>query len=165
MKKGLFLLSAILLLPLAATAQNNDIDALFNRYSSIDGATYLNLSGPLIDFFLSRSGENKLTEMASTISEIRVLTFKRDADPDFYRTVTSGLALSLYTELVHIRDAGEQFLLLADMDEESISELLMVVGGDENVLIRVKGSLSLSSVDGLSGSSSMNLLQDFGFRR
>jgi hypothetical protein len=165
MKKGLLIFIAALMLPMAATAQSNNIDEIFNRYSSVDGATYVNLSGTMIEFFINRSGENKLTELANRISDIRILTFSNAHDSRFFQTVTGELQQSAYTELMHIRDGGEQFLFLAEMDDDHVSELLISAGGPENVLIRIRGNMSLDNVNGLSGSSSMNLLNGFGIRR
>jgi hypothetical protein len=165
MKKGFLILLTALLLTFAVSAQNNEIDALFNRYSSVDGATHINLSGALIDLFLKSSDDKKMTDAARKITHIQVLTFGSEHQTDFFQSVTGSLSNSKYTELMRIHDAGDHFVVLADMDDNSVSELILVGGGKENVLIRLRGTISLDDVNDFSGSSSMNILGRFGLGR
>jgi hypothetical protein len=165
MKKGFLIIIAVLLLTFAVSAQNNDIDALFNRFSSVEGATHMNLSGGLIDLFFKNTDDKNMTDAAKKISRVQVLTFSGEHHTDFFQTVTGSLSNSTYTELMRINDAGEHFVVLADMDEKTVSELILVGGGNENVLIRIRGTLSLDEVNDLSGSTSMNIPGRVGFDR
>ena len=165
MKKGFLIIINVLLLAFAVSAQNNEIDALFNRFSSVEGATHLNISGGLIDLFFKNTDDKNVKDAAKKISHVRVLTFSGEHHTDFFQSVTGSLSSSTYTELMRINDAGEHFAVLADMDEKTVSELILVVGGNENVLIRIRGNLSLDEVNDLSGSTSMNLPGIFGSGR
>ncbi|MFU8861867.1 MAG: DUF4252 domain-containing protein [Cyclonatronaceae bacterium] len=162
MKKGFLIIINVLLLTVAGSAQNYEIDALFNRFSSVEGATHLNLSGGLIDLFFKNSDDKNMTDAAKKISHVQLLTFSGEHHTDFFQSVTGSLSKSTYTELMRINDAGDHFVVLADMDESSVSELILVGGGNENVLIRIRGSLSLDELNDLSGSTSMNLPGIFG---
>lgn len=162
MKKGFLIIINVLLLTFSVSAQNNEIDELFNRFSSVEGATHLNLSGGLIDMFFKNSDDKHVTDAAKKISHVQVLTFSGEHQTDFFQSVTGSLSNSAYTELMRINDAGDHFVVLADMDENFVSELILVGGGNENVLIRIRGNLSLDELNDLSGSTSMNLPVRFG---
>jgi hypothetical protein len=92
MKKGFLIIINVLLLTFAVSAQNNEIDALFNRFSSVEGATHLNLSGGLIDLFFKNSDDKNVTDAAKKISHIRVLTFSGEHQTDFFQSVTGSLS-------------------------------------------------------------------------
>lgn len=162
MKKGILYFLIVLLLPLAASAQNHDMDAFFNRFSSVEGATHLELSSELINLFLKRADDKNLTDAAKNISHIELLTFNSEHYADFFQTVTGSLSKTNFTELMRIRDAGEHFVVMADIDGKFVSELILVAGGNENVLIRIRGNISLDDINDFSGSTSMNLLDGFG---
>jgi hypothetical protein len=165
MKKGFLIFTTVLLITFAVSAQNNEIDALFNRFSSVEGATHIHLSGGLIDLFFKNSDDKNMTDAAKKISHVQVLTFSGEHHTDFFQAVTGSISKTKYTELMRINDAGEHFVVLADMDDKSVSELILVAGGDENVLIRIRGTISLDEVNNFSGSTSMNILGRFGFDR
>ncbi|MFN2372496.1 MAG: DUF4252 domain-containing protein [Cyclonatronaceae bacterium] len=165
MKKGFLIFISVLLLTFAVSAQNNEIDALFNRFSSVEGATHINLSGAMLDMFLKNPDDKNMTDAVKKISHVQVLTFSGEHHTDFFQSVTGSISKTKYTELMRINDAGEHFVVLADMDEKSVSELILVGGGNENVLIRIRGTLSLEEVNDLSGSTSMNFPGRFSFDR
>jgi hypothetical protein len=163
MKKGLLFFFTALLLTLTASAQNNELDKVFDRYSSVEGATHMNLSGDLIDMILKSSNDKNMTDAEKKITHLQLLTFSGSHDTDFFQSVTRSLTSNKYTELMRIHDAGEHFVLLADMDEKFISELILVAGGDENVLIHIRGKMSMDDIEDFSGGSSSNFLGSFGF--
>ncbi|TVQ14784.1 MAG: DUF4252 domain-containing protein [Balneolaceae bacterium] len=165
MKKGFLLLLTALLFTFSVSAQNNEIDELFKRFSSIEGATHMNLSGALIDMFFRSSDDKNVSDAAKKISHIQLLTFSGEHQTDFFQSVTGSLSKTRYSELMRIHDSGNQFVVLADMDEKTVSELILVGGGNENVLIRIRGNMSLDDVNDISGSTSMNVTGRFGFDR
>ncbi len=168
MKKGILFLFAAVLLPAMVFAQGNKSDAVFDRFSSIDGVTNLNISGGMLDIITSRSDDPTLKEMRSKVSGIRLISSRGNAVPDFFNSVLSEIPESDFHELVRVREGENDVLLLANMTDDRISELLVLVGGSESVLVSIRGDMTMDDISEMSGGAgSMNLdfLGGFGFGR
>jgi len=150
--KKLLLIIAVLL-PLAVLAQKTAVDKLFEKYANQKGFTTVNISGKLLGFASQiETGDKATTDMLSGLKGIRVLTVEDDElnkKLDFYSELEqSGFFKNNDFEvLMEVTEADEVVRFLAkDAGNGKISDLLLVVGGDENTLISISGIIDPQSI-------------------
>ncbi len=151
MKKLVLILAVVL--PLAVLAQKTPVDKLFEKYANQKGFTTVNISGKLLGFASQLDNGDKATgDMLSSLSGIRVLTVEDDElnkKLDFYKELEqSGFFKNNDFEvLMEVTDENEVVRFLAkDAGNGKISDLLLVVGGDENTLISISGIIDPQSI-------------------
>jgi hypothetical protein len=150
--KKLVLIIAVLL-PLAVLAQKTPVDKLFEKYANQKGFTTVNISGKLLGFASQlETGDKATTDMLSSLSGIRVLTVE-DAELnktlDFYAELEKDgfFKNNGYEVLMEVTEPDEVVRFLAkDAGNGKISDLLLVVGGDENTLISISGIIDPESI-------------------
>jgi hypothetical protein len=129
------------------------VDSIFSEYSGKDGYVTVNVSGGLLKFaaMLDRHDED-LNAMASCITRIRILAQDEDngTDPGFYTRIMDQLDRSVYEEMMDITSSGTKAKILVKADGDTFSEFLMVVGGDDNALIQIKGKMTTEDIQRLS---------------
>lgn len=129
------------------------IDSIFSEYSGREGYVTVNVSGGLLKFavMLDRQDED-LNNLASCITRIRILALEdsNGNDPGFYTRVMDQLDRSVYEELMDISSSGTRAKVLVKADGDTFSEFLMVVGGDDNALIHIKGKMTTEDIKRLS---------------
>jgi hypothetical protein len=151
MKKLVLILAVVL--PLAVLAQKTPVDKLFEKYANQKGFTTVNISGKLLGFASQLDSGDKATgDMLSGLKGIRVLTVEDDElnkKLDFYTELEqSGFFKNNDFEvLMEVTEANEVVRFLAkDAGNGKISDLLLVVGGDENTLISISGIIDPQSI-------------------
>ena len=151
MKKLVFILAVVL--PLAVLAQKTPVDKLFEKYANQKGFTTVNISGKLLGFASQiETGDQATTDMLSGLKGIRVLTVEDDElnkKLDFYSELEqSGFFKNNDFEvLMEVTESNEVVRFLAkDAGNGKISDLLLVVGGDENTLISISGIIDPQSI-------------------
>jgi hypothetical protein len=129
------------------------VDSIFNDYSGRKGYVTVNVSGGLLKFaaMLDREDED-LNTLAACITRIRILALEDDngTDPGFYNRVMDQLDRSVYEEMMDITSSGTRAKVLVKADGDTFSEFLMVVGGDDNALIQIKGKMTTEDIQKLS---------------
>ncbi len=151
MKKLILILAIVL--PLAVLAQKTPVDKLFEKYANQKGFTTVNISGKLLGFASQlETGDKATTDMLSGLKGIRVLTVEDDElnkKLDFYSELEqSGFFKNNNFEvLMEVTESDEVVRFLAkDAGNGKISDLLLVVGGDENTLISISGIIDPQSI-------------------
>jgi hypothetical protein len=150
--KRLILILAVLL-PMAVLAQKTPVDKLFEKYANQKGFTTVNISGKLLGFASQlETGDKATTDMLSGLKGIRVLSVEDselNKKLDFYTELEqSGFFKNNDFEvLMEVTEANEVVRFLAkDAGNGKISDLLLVVGGDENTLISISGIIDPQSI-------------------
>ncbi len=82
------------------------------------------------------------------VSSIRIVAQNEGAGPNdsFYDEIVKGLDQDDYEELIKVQEYNNHVLVLAKDDGEYIYELLVIVGGEDNAFIQIKGKLSFGEV-------------------
>lgn len=151
MKKLILILA--LVLPLAVLAQKSPVDKLFDKYANQKGFTTVNISGKLLGFAAQlETGDEETSKMLSGLSGIRVLSVE---DPelnkklDFYKELESEgfFKNNDFEVLMEVTEANEVVRFLAkDAGNGKISDLLLIVGGNDNALISISGVIDPESI-------------------
>ncbi len=154
------LLLALLLYAAALPAQTNATDALFEKYSGKEGFSSVYISSRMLGLFTPK-GEGR--ELINRLTSIRILTAEDKGagkGTDLYTELSRNTDLSVYEELMVVKEAGQTTKFLILPKGERIAELLVISGGaDDNSLISIKGDFDLRSLPGLSESTGISGLE------
>lgn len=135
-------------LALTASSQKS-ADAIFDSLRDKDGYVTVNINGGLLKLAaLFEDDDKDLEMMASTVSQIRIIAQEdnREADPQFYQNILKQLDSSNYEEFMDIQSSGTRAKILVRLEGNVFTEFLMVVGGDDNALIQIKGKMTESDI-------------------
>jgi hypothetical protein len=163
MKK--LLVTLVLLIPLWVMAQDNSpIDKLFNKYANREGFTTVNISGKLLSF-ASKFDESKSKETAllEKLSGIRILSVEdKDLNKglNFYKELEADgfFKNNNYEVLMEVTEKDEIVRFYGRAGEKGkLSELLMVVGGNDNTLISIRGVIDPDDIGKITGSLNLDI--------
>lgn len=155
-----FLITLALLIPLLVMAQENSpIDKLFNKYANKEGFTTVNISGKLLSF-ASKLDESKSKEaaMLEKLSGIRILSVEnKDLNKglNFYKELEADgfFRNHKYEVLMEVTEKDEVVRFYGRSGEKGkLSELLMVIGGNDNTLISIRGVIDPDDIGKITGS-------------
>jgi len=151
MKKLILILAVVL--PMAVLAQKTPVDKLFDKYANQKGFTTVNISGKLLGFASQiDTGDESTSELLSGLSGIRILTVEDNElnkSVNFYDELNKEgfFKNNNYEVLMEVTEEDEVVRFLAkDAGNGKISDLLLVVGGDDNALINISGVIDPASI-------------------
>lgn len=162
MKKLLAVLAIVM--PMALLAQQTPVDKLFDKYANQDGFTTVNISGTLLGFAAQMGDEDDETsDMLSSVKGIRVLTVDDSAlnkKLDFYQELEDGglFKNKSFEVLMEVTEKDEVVRFIAkDMGNGNVSDFLLVVGGDDNVIISISGVIKTEDIGKVTKSLNVNV--------
>ena len=117
------------------------IDELFTRYGGREGFTTVTLNGSLLNFAAKSEGN----ELPAKLTEIRILSQENDSlkVENFYDKVMKDIDLTGYEEFMRVKESDQDLRMLVKAEGGRFKEFLMIGGGDDNVIIQIKGDMSL----------------------
>lgn len=160
MKKA-FALVLVLLITGTLYSQNSPVDKLFEKYSGHEGYTSIFISEYMFTLFSNMNEADKeFQEVVKGLSGIKILaTENPTAGIDFYKEIIKDLPTKDYKELMVIREKDQNLTFLIKDVKGKIVELLLIVGGDDNVLISIQGNdINLKNISNLSKSMNIEAL-------
>lgn len=164
MKKLLIIL--IFLIPLLGIAQdkNSPIDKLFSKYANKDGFTTVNISGKLLNFASNLDESNsKEAAMLEKITGIRILSVEDkelNKGLNFYKELEADgfFKNNNYESLMEVTEKNQIVRFYGRNGEKGkLSELLMVVGGNDNTLISIRGLIDPNDIAKITGSLNIDV--------
>jgi hypothetical protein len=96
------------------------------------------------------------------VERVRVIAQEDDTDlkgVNFMEEL-KGAEFDDYKELVVVKEASQEVLVLAKEEEGKIRELLVLVGGEENVLVSVEGKFTMDDLEALGELEGLEQLED-----
>jgi hypothetical protein len=145
MKKTV-LFSALILFLFTSCEYESGVSEAFTKYRFKEGVTTITVPGWAIRL-AARWGDldKNERELLQSIDKVKVLAIedsdlnaRRNLHKEFYTTIREYSELE---ELMVVRNDDEQVTIFGKADEECIHELLILVGGDDNAMVYVKGQL------------------------
>ncbi|WP_340114244.1 DUF4252 domain-containing protein [Maribellus mangrovi] len=146
MKKYAFLL-VVLIVVLTSCSYEPGVSEAYNKYRFKDGVVTVSVPGWLIHlaagFTELDETERELLESIDKVKVIAVdddeLNRRIDLHEEFYQQIHDRKE---YEELLVVRDEDESVTIFGIMDDESvIREMLILVGGDDNAMVYIKGEI------------------------
>lgn len=164
MKKSI-LLFIMLTLGISSSAQRNPIDVIFDKYSGTEGITTVFISSKMFSLIAGvELDDDELEEVVSKLKSIRILTVEDEElnnKLNFFLELEGNLDFSEYEELMVVKESDKDLKFLVKEKGNRIDELLMVGGGPgQNVLISIKGDLSLENISKISQTMGIKELQN-----
>lgn len=153
----------MMLVPFYGMAQKSPVDKLFEKYANRDGMTTVNISGTLLSLSAQSEGESAEADMISKLSGIRILTVEdKDLNKniDFFKEMEgdSFFKKNNYESLMEITEKNEVVRFYARKAANGkFSELLLIVGGDDNTLISIQGIIDPANIGKITGALDIDI--------
>ena len=148
------ILLPFLILPLLVNAQKSPIDKLFEKYSGKEGFTTVLVTEEMFEV-ISHMEEEKgdIAGKLGKIKRIRVIAqedeYASNKKVNFMDELR-GVDFDEYMELVVVKNSEQEVLVLAREEGGKLTELLVLVGGEENVLVSIEGKFTMEDLETLS---------------
>jgi hypothetical protein len=144
--KKITILAIALSLAIAASGQKS-IDDLFEKYGGKDGFVTVTINGNLLKLAASFDEEKEVNDnkLPSDISLIRILATdedNKDSGINFHDLVIKDLDVTNYEEFMRVKEKDQDVRMLVKTSGKIFSEFLLIVGGKDNALIQIKGSMT-----------------------
>ena len=162
--KKIFLSFTALCLTLLIQAQSGPVEEMFNKYSEKPGFSLVSISSKMLSMFANKDTEIKdADDIISRLKSIKILSVDDsllNKNLNFYSELSKKLDLSVYEELMVVKEGPDVTKFLIKQSGNTISELLVIIGGPGgNSLISIKGDLNLKNISDLSQSLDMQELK------
>lgn len=140
----LFLLATFFLL--SSCEYNPGVSEAFTKYRFKEGVTTITVPGWVIGLAANFGDiDSEERELLQSIDKVRVLVVEDEEmnrDINLHREFSTRInRKNDYEELLSIRDDNEDVTIFGKMDKDVITEMVILVGGDDNALIYVKGEI------------------------
>jgi hypothetical protein len=130
--------------------QKDALDDFFNSYSDKDGYTSITINGNLFGLLKKFDDDPDLADLDQKITSIRIVSKEGGSafnGPDFYSDLKGVIRRGGYEELMKVKNPDENLLFLVRTDRDVIKELLMVVSGDSETVIQIRGNFTQDDVE------------------
>ena len=156
MKRVLLIVLAIAF-PAFLMAQNSAVDNLFSKYKGMEGVTTVQISPELFQIVKAMEIEeiDEHDIPFDKIASVKILTIEDEEEYEginFYNEIKKDLDVSDFAEVLTVDDGGETVRMWMKAENSVVSEFLLIVGGDDNVLIYITGNFNMNDLEGLAES-------------
>jgi hypothetical protein len=162
--KKIFLSLIALCITILIHAQTGPVEDMFNKYSEKPGFTVVSISSKMFSMFANKDADKKNEDdIISKLKSIKILAVDDsllNKNLNFYTELSKKLDLSVYEELMVVKEGPDITKFLIKQTGSIISELLVVKGGPGgNSLISIKGDLNLKNISDISKDLDMQELK------
>ncbi|MEL7221335.1 MAG: DUF4252 domain-containing protein [Bacteroidota bacterium] len=136
--KNLFALLICLSIVSLSIAQNSCINHFVDKYSGLEDATHLNISGNLLSFMKDDN------DLRTTLTSLEVLSLKEpQVRATDIQTLHQGIISNNYEELIRVRDGKDLIhVFLTEKKSGVIDQLIVLVEGSESfTLLSLSGEI------------------------
>ena len=146
MKRNLLIIGVALLVLTSCSGYDPGISEAFMKYRLKEGVTTVTVPGWVIGM-AERFGDldKEELEILNSIDKVRVLSVEDndlnariDLHEEFYDRINRN---HNFEELLVVHEDDENVTIFGKMDENVIKEMVILVGGDDNVLVYLKGEI------------------------
>ena len=157
--KRVILFALAVALPALMVAQNSAVDKLFNKYKGQDGVTTVQISPELFQIMNAMDideldiGDSEIP--FDKVASVKILTLEdgeKFQGVNFYDEIKGELKTDDFAEVMTVDDGGETVRMWMKAEKAVVSEFLLIVGGDDNVLIYITGNFNMNDLEELAES-------------
>lgn len=164
--KRIYLIPILSFFLFVSCEYESGVSNAFTKYRFKDGVTTITVPGWLIQSAAMWGDlEKEERELLRSIDKVRILTIedkdlnaRSNLHNEFYRTVRENSELE---ELMVVRNDHDQVTIFGKADDDSIEEMIILVGGDDNAMVYVKGRLKPKLFSGFMDKNSQNRFLNF----
>ena len=144
--KTILLISIVILVIFSSCEYNPGVSEAFTKYRFKDGVTTITVPGWVIGLAANFGDlEDDEQELLQSIDKVRILVVE-DEELNGKINLNNEFSSKInrngdYEELLTVHDENEDVTIFGKMDEDVITEMVVLVGGDDNALIYVRGEL------------------------
>jgi len=161
--KKLLLSAIILTFGISLFAQPAGFDRLYYQYKGEEGVVALRIPG----FVMKLAGsiadlDHEEKVLLRSLRSVTVLTIdETDLYPgvNFTEEINFHRMRDGYQLLMEVHDGEEDVIIAAREKNGKIRDLIVVVGGDDNVLVHVRGRMDSDLLENLAGVAGVNELR------
>jgi hypothetical protein len=144
--KTIYLILLVTLFLFSSCEYNPGVSEAFTKYRFKDGVTTITIPGWVIGLAANLGDiDSEERELLHSIDKVRVLVVEDEelnSDINLHREFSTKINRNKdYEELMSVVDDNESITIFGKMDEEVITEMVVLVGGDDNALIYVRGEI------------------------
>ncbi len=152
------LLIIVLAVSSAFVYGQKSIDALFEKYSGKDGFVTITLNGNLLKIMHCLDDDEVDSSLPSNITDIRILVQEDDnmVVDNFYDMVMKDINTDNYEEFMRIKESDQDLRMLVRAEGKRFKEFLLVGGGEDNLLIQIKGDMTFAEAKRFSEDAKKN---------
>jgi len=165
MKKGIAIIG-IMFLSIAMMAQGSVIKKYFNMFEDNESFTKVSVSQKMFSMFTEleagSDAENEFLEAVSKLKGLKIIATDSVANAKaIYKKAIADVDKSGYEELMSVKDADENMQFSIIEKNGLISELLMVVGGNNSfVMLSLYGEIDLKNISKIAKGMHMEGLEN-----
>jgi hypothetical protein len=164
--KKLMIGAVIMMCSIAASAQNDAIAKFFTKYQSDESFSQVTISGKMFSMMANLSGETEEEKaMIASISKIKGLKILSKSEArnsrELYKEAISMIPTNSFEELMAIRDKDKDMKFFTKESGGKISELVMVMGGNEEFMVlTLFGEIDLKDISKIGKSVNIDGLEN-----
>jgi hypothetical protein len=158
-KLGFLIATMFLFFAFTALAQDSPTKNLFDRYSGKDGYTTVTISKELFSMFAEIDDTDpdaqEIKDMMSQLDGIQILMYESETTDDAELVKFKGeigkINASGYSELMTVKEKGEEVKFFALKKGDKIGELLLIINSEKEAgFVSIKGLIDMNTVAKLS---------------
>ena len=138
------------------SAQNRAVNKLFEKYSDAEGFSSVDIAKGLFELFANIESDDEdfeeLQKALDGIEKMQLLQYslengQQETMDSFYSDIEKSIPFKEYDELMVIKEKDAKINFYSKSEKAIISELLMVVDGNEEVvLMSLTGNIDLKHI-------------------
>ena len=153
--KNLVLGFAVIVFTIHTSAQDA-VNDVFDQFAGKEGFTTVNITGEMLNMMVEMDKcHGRQDNLSTKINEIKILVQEEGSGVNFHELIYDQINRNEYKELMTVKESNESVNMLAKELNGTITEFLLIVSGDENVLISIKGNILLDELGNLAESINM----------
>lgn len=135
-----------------AFAQNNAIEKYFQKYEDKESFTSVYVSEYMFSLFadidMEDAEDKEVMEILQGLKSLQVLTTDENGKK-YYEEAIQLINQKEYKMLMKVKDGDTNVRFLIKKEGNTVKELLLLVGGDEFVLLSIVGNINLKKISKL----------------
>lgn len=158
-------LAFLLISTCSLKSQSYETERLFDKYRGEKGVVSVWLPGIVMKLAANVADLNgEEEELIRSIRSLRVLTIE---DKGLYKGVNFTREANIkhtrngYVTLVSVSDGDSDILILGREKRGKLKDLLVLVGGEDNVMVEIKGRLNADMLESIGSVAGLNNIKKF----
>jgi hypothetical protein len=151
--KKIFISAAILFFSISLFAQPSGFDRLYYQYKGEEGVVALKIPGFVMKLAASIADlDREEKKLLKSLRSVTVLTIEEShlyPEVNFTEEINLSNMKNGYKMLMQVHDGNEDVIIAAREKNGKLRDLIVVVGGDDNVLVHVRGRMDCDLLENL----------------